>query len=212
MKHSVSSVMGTFWSNLRVARGVTIPQLSKDTGIPVGALHTYFSGAHIPRETALLQICYYFGVDPELGRAKFVEGNKQWISRHNADWHTHDKQRESLYHKYYNSHYAIPICVSFSRKADKDLLDKLDTIEAGKRTRYIKGILRKHLGNDDFSTERLTAEVRDLLEMIYSEVPFDIFMQTLTTLLNTKTFDERLLYGYVSFPTFIKIRKLQNQI
>lgn len=212
MNHSVSSVMGTFWSDLRVARGVTIPQLSKDIGIPIGALHTYFSGEHIPRETALLQICYYFNVDPEIGRAKFIEGNKHWIKRHNEEWHVHERQRESTYHKFYNNCYAIPMCISFSRSYDKDLLDKLETIESGKRSSYIKGVLRKHLGNDDFSTERLTQEIRDLLEIIYSEVPFDIFMQTLTTLLNTKTFDERLLYGYVSFPTFIKIRKLQNQI
>ena len=202
----------TFWSMLRIARGVTLQTIAKDTGIGLGALTTYFSGEHIPREFALMTLCNYFDVDLDLGREKFNEGHEIWNNRHSPEWHTHDRQRESEYHKKYNRTNAIPICISFDRKKDRDLLDKLDTIELGNRSPYIKWLMRQHLGNDAFSTERLTQEVRDVLSVIYSEVPFDIFMKCLETLLDTKMFDVKLLYGYVTYKTYMKIYKMQDNI
>ena len=202
----------TYWTEKRLAKGVTIETVSASTGIPTGALRTYFSGEHIPRKYALMKICNYFDVNIAEGQAASIAANELWNQQHSTEWHEHDKQRESEYHKKYNSTNAIPICVSFDRKKDRDLLEKLDSIELGARSTYIKWVMRKHLGNDMFSTERLTSEVVDLLKIIYSEVPFEIFMKALSSLLDTKTFDVHLLYGYVSYPTFMKIYKLQNQI
>ena len=202
----------TWWAMLRIARGVSIPKLSSDIDIPIGALTTYFSGEHIPREYATRKICLYFDVDYEFGKSKFIEGHNSWNTRHSAEWFAHDKQRESEYHRKYNNTNAIPYCVSFDRTKDRDLLDKLDSIELGNRSPYIKWVLRQHLGNDTFSTERLTPEVNALLKIIYSEVPFEIFMQMLSTLLDSKRIDAYLLYGYVSYHTFLEIYRLQNYI
>ena len=202
----------TFWTQRRLARGVTVTTLAKQFGVCEGTMRTYFSGEHIPRESMIMQLCNYFDVDLAVGRSEFIKDHQIWEERHSAEWHKHDKEREKAYfhNYYYNNNYLV--CLNFNRKTDKDLIDKLHTIELGNRCEYIRNLLRKHLGNDNFSTERLTPEVRDILSIIYSEVPFDIFMKCLETLLDTKTFDVKLLYGYVSYPTFIKIYKLQDKI
>lgn len=202
----------TFWTEQRLAKGVTISTIAANTGLPAGAVRTYFDGEHIPREYAAMKICDYFDIPLAQGKEEFIKDHELWKKRHTSDWFAHDKQRESEYHKKYNDTNAIPICVSFDRVKDRDLLDKLDSIELGNRSPYIKWLMRKHLGNDLFSTERLTPEVQNLLKVIYSEVPFEIFMQTLSTLLDTKTFDAHLLYGYVTYATFMEIYRLQNYI
>ena len=118
----------TFWNELRIAKGVSVETVAKATELPQGALSTYFLGEHVPREYAARVLCDYFDVDYELGKSKFVEDHEMWEQRHSADWYAHDKQRESEYHKKYNQTNAIPICISFDRTKDRDLLDKLDTI------------------------------------------------------------------------------------
>jgi len=202
----------TFWTQQRLAKGVTVAALAKEFDVTEGSLQTYFSGEHIPRESVIMQFCNYFGVDKATAKAAFVKDHQIWEERHSSEWHKHDKEREKAYFNkyYYNNSYLV--CLNFNRKTDKDLIDKLNTIELGNRCGYIRNLLRKHLGNDNFSTERLTPEVRGVLSVIYTEVPFDIFMKCLETLLDTKTFDVKLLYGYVSYSTFIKIYKLQDKI
>lgn len=202
----------TFWTEQRLAKGVTVQTISAAIDIPEGALRTYFSGEHIPRGLNLMKLCNYFNIPIEQGEAEFIKDHEIWENRHTDEWRTHDKQRESEYHKKYNQTNAIPICISFDRNKDRDLLDKLDSIELGARTTYIKWVMRKHLGNDFFSTERLTPEVLDLLKVVYSEVPFEIFMKTVSSLIDTKTIDSDLLYGYVSYPTFMRIYELKNRI
>lgn len=202
----------TFWTKQRLVRNLQLPKIAKDTGLPLGAIVTYFSGEHIPREYATRVLCQYFDIDYELGKAKFIEDHQIWNTRHSTEWFAHDKQRESEYHKKYNRNNAIPLCFSFDRTKDRDLLDKLDAIEPGNRTAYIKWVLRQHLGNDAFSTERLTPEVNALLKVVYSEVPFEIFMQMLAKLLDSKKIDAEVLYGYVSYPTYLKVLKLQNYV
>ncbi len=202
----------TFWGKLREEHNITFGSLSKELGLSHGALVTYFSGEHIPREYAARKICHFFNIDYEFGMSKFKSDHTIWDMRHDDRWHAHDKQRESDYHKKYIRNNAIPYCVSFDRTKDRDLLDKLDSIELGNRSPYIKWVLRQHLGNDKFSADRLTPEVQALLKVIYSEVPFEIFMQMLSTLIDSKRIDARILYGYVSYPTFIEIRKLENYI
>ena len=202
----------TRWAKLRAKRGVTIPTIAKETGLSVSSLTTYFSGEHIPRDYALMVLCNYFDIDVETGRDFFIKDHQIWNTTHSAEWHKHDKERERAYfNKYYHTNGYL-VCLNFSRKSDKDLIDKLNTIELGNRCAYIRNLLRKHLGNDNFSTERLTPEVRDVLSVIYSEVPFDIFMKCLETLLDTKMFDVKLLYGYVTYKTYMKIYKMQDKI
>ena len=212
-RRAISYKSHTFWTEQRLAKGVTIPTISNDTGLPYGALVTYFSGRHIPREYATRVLCEYFGVDYELGQSKFIEDHEIWKQRHSVDWVAHDKARE---HKYFTEVYTkskvYMMSLAFDYANDDDLIKKLNTVELGNRSAYIKWIMRKHLGNDFFSTERLTPEVTNLLKIIYSEVPFEIFMQMLSTLLDTKTIDAKLLYGYVSYPTFLKIYRLQDCI
>jgi transcriptional regulator with XRE-family HTH domain len=202
----------TWWAMLRIDRGVSISKLSSDIDIPIGALTTYFNGEHIPREYATRKICLYFDVDYELGKSKFIEDHNFWNTRHSAEWFAHDKQRESEYHKKYNKTNAIPYCVSFDRSKDRDLLDKLDTVESGKRSPYIKWVLRQHLRNDAFSLERLTPEVIALLQKLYSEIPFDVFLNVLSGLIDRKMLDARMLYDHVSYPTFLEIYRLQDKI
>ena len=207
-----NSKLNTYWSQLRVERNVTIPVLCSETGLSEGALVTYFSGEHVPREYAARKLCYYFGVDYDFGLSKFIEGHKIWNERHSEEWHKHDKQRESTYAKNYYRENVYMTCLPLSRNSDADIIEKLNTIEVGNRSSYIRWVLRQHLRNDTFSTERLTPEVQALLKVIYSEVPFEIFMQMLSTLLDSKKIDAKLLYGYVSYPTFLEISKLQNYI
>ena len=207
-----TSKLDTFWSKLRVKRNISLRAIAKDTGIPIGALTTYFSGEHIPREYAARVICNYFDIPYEQGKIEFIKDHVAFNQRHTAEWFIHDKSRESAYHYDYNRTHAIPYCVSFHLVKDADLINKLNTIESGKRSPYIKNVLRQHLGNDKFSTERLTPEVQELLKVIYSEVPFEIFMQMLSSLLDTKTIDAKLLYGYVTYPTFLKVYRLQDRI
>jgi hypothetical protein len=204
--------INTWWAMLRIDRGVSISKLSSDIDIPSGALETYFSGEHIPREYAARKICLYFDIDYEFGKSKFIEAHNFWNTRHSAEWFAHDRQRESDYHRKYNNTNAIPYCVSFDRNSDRDLLDKLDTIESGKRSPYIKWVLRQHIKNDVFSLERLTPEVVNVLKLIYSEVPFEVFTAVLSGLIDCKMFDARMLYDYVSYPTFLEIYRLQNRI
>ena len=203
----------TFWSKLRVARNLSIPKVSEDTGLPIGSLTTYFSGEHVPREYALRTLCYYFDVDLEEGKSEFIKDHETWNKRHSDEWHNHDKQRQSAYYKnkYANGDVYL-MTIALRKNADKDIIDKLNTIEIGNRSTYLRWVLGQHLRNDNFSVERLTPAVRNLLEVIYSEVPFDIFMKMLSSLLDTKTIDAKLLYGYVSYSTFLKVYKLQNCI
>lgn len=207
-----NSKMGAFWSDLRVERNVKLETIAKDTGLQLGALQTYFSGEHIPREYASRVICNYFDIPYEQGRVEFIKAHVKFNRRHDPEWFVHDKLRESVYHYEYNRTKAIPYCIHFDRIKDADLINKLSTIESGKRSAYIRNVLRRHLGNDTFSTERLTPEVQELLKIIYSEVPFEIFMQMLSSLLDTKTIDDKLLYGYVSYDTYLKIYRLQDNI
>lgn len=202
----------TYWTELRLSKGVTVETVANAINLPVHRVRTYFSGEHIPQEYALMSLCNYFDISIEEGRNAFIQDHEIWEQRHSAEWHEHDKQRESEYHKKYIRSKVIPICVCFDRKKDDDLLAKLETIELGNRSAYIKWVMRKHLGNDMFSTERLTPEVMDLLHIIYSEVPFEIFMKLVGSLIDTKTIDANLLYGYVSYSTFMEIYRLQNQI
>lgn len=202
----------TFWSNLRIERGITINQISQDTGLPLGSLTTYFSGEHVPREYALRTLCYYFGIDVDKGREEFIQGHEIWDARHSEEWRQHDKQRESTYAKNYYRENVYMTCLPLSRTSDADIIEKLNTIEVGNRSSYIRWVLRQHLRNDNFSIERLTPEIKNLLKVIYSEVPFDIFMTMLSSLLDKKTIDAKLLYGYVTYPTFLEVYRLQNCI
>lgn len=202
----------TFWSQKRLESGLTLDKLSSDIGIAVGALRTYLDGEHIPREYAMRKICHYFDVDFVEGRLHFIEDHEVWQNRHPKEWHNHDTQRERTYYKRWYRDCGYNLCINFSKEHDADLYDKLSTIELGNRAPYVKWVLRQHLGNDTFSTERFTSEVQNLLKVIYSEVPFEIFMQMLSSLTDTKTIDAKLLYGYVSYPTFLKVYKLQDRI
>ena len=202
----------TFWTAQRLKKGVTIPTIAKALELPEGAVRTYFSGRHIPRDYALMKICDYFDIPLEEGREASVKDHEIWKQRHSAEWHTHDKDRESAYHKQYTTNDAYMLCITFRYKEDFDLVKKMQSIELGSRGSYVKWVLRQHLGNDMFSTERFTPEVSNLLKIIYSEVPFEIFMQMLSSLVDTKTIDARLLYGYVSYHTFMEIYKLQDKI
>jgi len=207
----VSTSQNTYWSKLRVEHGITLLALSRELGISAGALRTYFSGEHVPREYAARKLCQYFGIDYNLGLSKFQEDHRIWNERHNTEWHIHNKQREAKYYKKYYSN-AYMLCLNLSRKSDADIIEKLMTIELGNRASYVRWVLRQHLRNDNFSTERITPEIQALLQVIYSEVPFDIFMQTVSTLLDTKQIDVKLLYGHVSYDTYLEIYRLQNYI
>ena len=105
--------INTWWAMLRIDRGVSISKLSSDIEIPIGALTTYFSGEHIPREYAARKICLYFDIDYEFGKSKFVEAHNSWNTRHSAEWFAHDKQRESEYHRKYNNTNAIALLTNF---------------------------------------------------------------------------------------------------
>ena len=159
-----------------------------------------------------MRLCDYFGVSIEEGRAGFISDHELWEQRHTDEWRNHDKQREAKYHKEWSTTHAYTLCIAFSRTNDIDLLSKINTIECGQRGSYVKWVLRQHLGNDEFSTERLTPEIMDILKLIYSEVPFEMFIETLSDLMDTKKFNIELLYGYVSYDTYMKMYKLQDYI
>lgn len=202
----------TFWTKQRLAKGVTVKTVAQELGLTQGAMQTYFSGEHVPRDYALMKICKYFDVDIETGRAEFAKDHKLWNDRHSDAWRAHDKQRESEYHKKYNQTRALPYCISFDRINDADLIAKLDNIELGARSTYVKWVLRGHLGNDFFSTERLTPEVVDILKVIHPLIPFDEFMQVLSRLIDSKTLDMRPFYGTVDFDTYLQLYLLKNRI
>lgn len=207
-----SNKLGTQWSQLRIDRGISFQDLAKEVDVPLGALFTYFSGEHVPPKSAILKICHYFNVDFSTGQDMFVADHEIWLNRHDETWFTHEKQREAAYIRQYHKSIAYMACISFRYDKDADLITKLESIESGNRAAYIRWVLRQHLGTDAFYTEIITKEIQEVLGLIYSEVSFDIFIKILYDLIQYKTFDIQLLYGYVDFHTFMKIYKLRDKL
>lgn len=72
----------TFWSKLRIEKDLSLQDIADIVGLSDASIGQYFSGATIPPDRTLMDICDLFDVDYETGRLEFERANRAWKAEH----------------------------------------------------------------------------------------------------------------------------------
>ena len=72
----------TFWSKLRIEKDLSLQDIADIVGLSDSSIGQYFSGATVPPDRTLMDICDLFDVDYETGRLEFERANRAWRAEH----------------------------------------------------------------------------------------------------------------------------------
>ena len=81
MKYQARADKQTFWNDLRIQNGYMYKDIADTLGVKACNVAKWFSGANLPSDKMIKDICDLFGVDFALGKSEFVNAKKNWKPR-----------------------------------------------------------------------------------------------------------------------------------
>ena len=81
MKHQARADKHTFWNDLRIQNGYMYKDIADTLGVKESNVAKWFSGANLPDDKMIKDICDLFGVDFNLGKSEFINSKKNWKPR-----------------------------------------------------------------------------------------------------------------------------------
>ena len=79
-KQRAKGAKRTFWNEKRVSQNILVQELADTLGVAVGTIGNWLSGAKIPPENRVRELCDLFGVGYDEGYNEFVRANRIWDS------------------------------------------------------------------------------------------------------------------------------------
>lgn len=72
----------TFWSKLRVEKNLSLQDVADVIGLSDASIGQYFTGATLPKDRTIRDICELFDVDYNTGAHEFYKAHKAWRAEH----------------------------------------------------------------------------------------------------------------------------------
>lgn len=71
-----------FWSKLRIEKNYSLQEIANVVGMSDASIGQYFTGASIPKEQILHDLCDLFDVDYDKGELEFQRAHAAWRAEH----------------------------------------------------------------------------------------------------------------------------------
>ena len=81
MRNQARADKQTFWNSLRIQNGYMYKDIADTLGVKACNVAKWFSGANLPSDKMIKDICDLFGVDFALGKSEFINSKKNWKPR-----------------------------------------------------------------------------------------------------------------------------------
>lgn len=77
-KRKVFTFKDTFWSKLRVEKNYTLEEIANVLGVSDSTIGQYLTGAQLPSDRAIHDLCDLFDVDYDKGALEFQRAHREW--------------------------------------------------------------------------------------------------------------------------------------